>query len=330
MEVNGVSSQIPIILQTGTVSQTESEVQEPIREQPQSSDILEPDATEPEASDPEVTKGVIRNLLDGHFKGVADVRLRINHFEELEAIQGEELKAIAEEKVTGVLEAVGSGVDNILGAGELFTTEEASEDKTETVLELHQEFVDTVLQLKEDFQTAETLSAGSLVSGIQDAFAAFLESLKNLLIPTVEEESQTGEITITTATETQEPTLVETQQPTGDEPIVTELTTSQVEEPILTELEPPVVETPAADVPEPFVPTEQNYQGLIDELSNVFATSIAELTEALNGVQVLPELSEPSGNGVAYKKFLAIYNQMWNVESAGDDTASDEQVDTFT
>lgn len=329
MEVNGVGSPIPSIIQAGTVSQTEPEVQEPIQEQTQSSEIVEPDATESEASETEVTKGVIRNLLDGHFKGVADVRLRIIHFDELAAIQAEELKAIAEEKVTGVLEAVGSGVDNILGAGELFATEQASEDKTETVLELHQHFVDTVLQLKEDFQSAEMPSASNLVSGIKDAFAEFLEFLKNLLIPIVEEESQTGEITITTATDTQKPTLGELEQPTGDEPIITEMTTSQVEEPVLTELEPPVVEMPVVDEPKSPVPTEQNYQGLIDELSSVFATSITELTEALNGVQVLPELSEPSGNGVAYEKFLAIYNQMWNVESDGDDTTTDEQVDTF-
>lgn len=34
-------------------------------------------------------KGVIRNILDGHFKGVAAVRLRINFYEELSAIDNE-------------------------------------------------------------------------------------------------------------------------------------------------------------------------------------------------------------------------------------------------
>jgi len=35
-----------------------------------------------------------------------------------------------------------------------------------------------------------------------------------------------------------------------------------------------------------------------------------DLTTAVSAVSVLPPLSEPNGNGVAYNKFLAIYNEM--------------------
>jgi len=51
-------------------------------------------------------------------------------------------------------------------------------------------------------------------------------------------------------------------------------------------------------------------------LESSFAAAMEELVNSLNGVQVLPELSEPNGNGVAYEKFLAIYNEMLSAETA--------------
>ena len=35
-----------------------------------------------------------------------------------------------------------------------------------------------------------------------------------------------------------------------------------------------------------------------------------QLTSAFGQVGILPGLPEPTGNGVAYEKFLAIYNEM--------------------
>ena len=35
----------------------------------------------------------------------------------------------------------------------------------------------------------------------------------------------------------------------------------------------------------------------------------------LNEVDVLPELSEPTGKGVAYQKFAALYNEVWNIDN---------------
>ncbi len=94
MEVMGVSSQITPVIQTETVHQANPAVEE----------IPESEATE--QSKDGKADGVIRNLLEGHYKGVADVRLRINHFEELAAIESAQLKALAEQEVAGLL---GSG-----------------------------------------------------------------------------------------------------------------------------------------------------------------------------------------------------------------------------
>ena len=56
--------------------------------------------------------------------------------------------------------------------------------------------------------------------------------------------------------------------------------------------------------------SEGGWQSHIEGLESSFAAAMEELVNSLNGVQVLPELSEPNGNGVAYDKFLAIYNEM--------------------
>jgi hypothetical protein len=108
-------------------------------------------------------------------------------------------------------------------------------------------------------------------------------------------------------TGTQEPTA---SSPEGEQPAGVEIVGG--------EPEPPVVE----------VLPQAGYISLIDELSTAFEAAKDELIEALNGFQLLPELSEPSGNGVAYEKFLAIYNQMQTVETAVGDTAGNEEVDT--
>lgn len=312
MEVIGVSSQITPVIQTETVHQANPAVEE----------IPESEATE--QSKDGKADGVIRNLLEGHYnKGVADVRLRINHFEELAAIESAQLKALAEQEVTGLLGVVESGVNNILGSSDTFTAQAASngEGETEPVNEtltvsgLHDEFVGAVNIFSEKFVLAETPSINDLVGGIENAFTDFVTFLSGLLVPTEEnptvvvegEGGQAGRSSGISMTGTQEPTA---SSPEGEQPAGVEIFGG--------EPEPPVVE----------VLPQAGYISLIDELSTAFEAAKDELIEALNGFQLLPELSEPRGNGVAYEKFLAIYNQMQTVETAEGDTPGNEEVDT--
>ncbi|MBA7626383.1 hypothetical protein ES703_33831 [subsurface metagenome] len=64
--------------------------------------------------------------------------------------------------------------------------------------------------------------------------------------------------------------------------------------------------------PEPTPPADSgpDWQGFIDNLQSSFSGAMDDLTTAVSAVSMLPPLSEPSGNGVAYDKFLAIYNEM--------------------
>ena len=47
-----------------------------------------------------------------------------------------------------------------------------------------------------------------------------------------------------------------------------------------------------------------------DRASETETYAVAALTETVSSATALPELSPPSGNGVAYEKFLAIYEEL--------------------
>ena len=284
MEVEGISSQVLPTIQT---SQTEPTVEEPPQEQPQSSETTETETTSGEM------QGVIRNLLEGHFKGVADIRLRINNCEQLAIIAEENLKAAAEAEIASLLDTIDSGLNNLPDSSEPLTAEEAPQEpltaegapqdnpETATVTGLHQEFGNEVNQLNEEFQSAQPPSTDDLVIGIEGAFSVFIGALQDLLAPTPEDNSSVDKDAVTT---------------TDDEPQATES-------------------------------TDPDYQSLLGEIEDAFAAAIAELMEALNAIQAPPELSEPSGNGTAYEKFLAVYNEMWGIGADQDNTASSGNVD---
>jgi hypothetical protein len=60
---------------------------------------------------------------------------------------------------------------------------------------------------------------------------------------------------------------------------------------------------------------------LIEKLTPLFDAAASGLKDALSHTSALPELSEPTGNGVAYEKFLNIYNGLYGL-------GADEQPDS--
>ena len=69
---------------------------------------LTPDvsAAPDDSADDKKTRGVIRLLEEGHFRGVADVRLRINNHEELLARAGAEAGRVVTDHAGNLLESV--------------------------------------------------------------------------------------------------------------------------------------------------------------------------------------------------------------------------------
>jgi len=277
MEINGTNPHSTHAHRLANLLRTEKEVEEGAEQTSEGNQASEQTS---ESSD---AQGVIRLLEEGHFKGVADVRLRINFFDKLTAIEAAQLQAVAEQKVDAVLESVGTIIETLVTESE--SAVESTAELPAEVAELHQTFTETVNQLKEDFLVAEAPSTAALVEGIQSAFDEFVEYLQAALAP------ETGDMTA------QEATPEEGGGETGDVNAATEQAGQSAE--------------PAAGSE-----TEPDLQGFIAELKAAFEAAMDELANALSAVKVLPELSEPSGNGRAYQKFLAIYNEMRGVDTA--------------
>lgn len=71
------------------------------------------------ANDGPKVKGVIRNLMNGHFKGVADVRLRINFNDEITAMEQAESAKIADNGVSDIMQYVNSEIDSLVQSDEI-------------------------------------------------------------------------------------------------------------------------------------------------------------------------------------------------------------------
>ena len=313
MEVTGVSLQITPVIQTETLHQTNPAVEEIPQEQPQGGEIPEPEATE-QSEDGQV-KGVICNLLNGHYKGVADLRLRINNFDALQAIEQEQLQAVIEEN-DGHLESIGQSLAELLK----YTEEPTAPQETPTNIvsanveeatasdgltkEQKGTAVDASKKVNEllnsEGQSKDTLL--TLVTGLKSTLMVLSDSLNSAVSATTNETPQTPVVSADD----------DTLEIVGADAINGEDGEGKSD-------------TPPVDSPSDF---ENLVSAFSEDLNSFFLAALDELTNSLSEVGVLPELSEPSGNGVAYENFLAIYNQMQIVETAEDDTAGNEEVDT--
>jgi len=218
------------------------------------------------SNEPQESKGVIRLLQQGHFKGVADVRLRINFFDELAAIEADKVQAVTQQKLAGILESVGAVVESFLADTEL------TEEQTTSVLQLQETFVQSAKQPGDD-----------PVTNLSNAFEAFVESLRNLFAPPIETQQDN----------------VPTDDIAGEETATVTPT-----------------EEPPAEVPEPPAAPQPStaFEKFIESLYSAFTAAKDDLVNTLSATKVLPELSEPTGNGKAYDKFLAIYNELRGIE----------------
>ena len=210
----------------------------------------------------EASRGVLGLLQEGHFKGVADVRLRINFSDELAAIEQAQNRQIVSQKIDVVLESVSS----TLSSGQLTDTPDVFIDP----------FEKAVNESKENFLTAEVQSTSILTTELESAFDTLIVSLTEALAPTAAETPEAGNVPVDT---------------TMDE------------------------DAPVSD--------------LIAGLKAAFSSAMDDLTRELSGaINVLPELSEPNGNGVAYDKVLNIYNEMQTPREPADTTPNTDRLDT--
>lgn len=152
--------------------------------------------------------GVIRLLQEGHFRGVADVRLRINFAEQLGGVQAASQSAAAGGDVVALLSAVNTIVGDFLEAGEL------DESVVEQITAAQTTFNDGVSSLVEQFQGGE-ISESELVESIQLAFDEFDASLTGLDPPVVPSPADGGEGDLVASSSTAETVEISLEGATG-------------------------------------------------------------------------------------------------------------------
>jgi hypothetical protein len=267
----------------------------------------EPSPEQPEAA-PEYdgrAKDVIRKLMEGHFKGVADVRLRINFHEELMGLeQGRVAQAIAPQ--TEPLQILAADLEELKALAE--GAEGLSDKLDESSFgEDIQQLLDRIsLFLVDKGLSAEQAKVAALE--ISETFDRLSIFLNDLLAP--EDEPVEEELVAE---------LAAADEPPASEPSPA---AAPVEEPPGEEAAPAVEEEPgqvasveheglaedAATEPDPFMDIVIAF---LDKWSAELPELVASLQEGLAGVATLPPLTDPSGNGKAYAKFVAIYETLY-------------------
>ena len=225
-------------------------------------------------------KGVIRLLQEGHFKGVTDLRLRINFHEELQSIHSYKQNNLLQEKAATIMEGLQKKIQG-LSVDALVKTEEPLADFQDEVANLfaHQE---------------EKIDPAIVVARMEDAFTQLVSSLQ--MTPSAHSEEgedipvQLGTVDNTALLDTlQKDIVTEPEEPTMDQPISAELTGDS---------------TPQTTT--------------LTELTDWFRVQMEELQANVNEFRNLPPLSEANREDIAYNKFLAIYNEMWGIAEGSD------------
>jgi len=262
MKINSVGHEPPVPVNHGQQRKAEAQ-------QADGGDKVKPPkpdhATKGESGQP---RGVIRLLQEGHFKGVADVRLRINFADELSALSQSSLRGAVSGDVSAVLAAVDTEVNEFLASDEF------DEAFVQAVRGAQDAFDSSVNDLATAFGEASDPATADLLAGIQAAYDGFVSALTEIF--------------------------------TQDEGGIGEVVGDGVEAPPI----PVEGETIPADAPPPPTTTiSTELQSFLDKLTTAFDSALTSFGNSLTQAsEVLPPLSEPSGNGAAYEKFLAILN----------------------
>ncbi|NIP25500.1 MAG: hypothetical protein GWN67_24655 [Phycisphaerae bacterium] len=323
MDIDGVSMQVPRIHPLGKPHPKEIKAPEAV-EQP----VTEKESAAEETTESSDSQGVLRLLQEGHFKGVADIRLRINFFNELAAIEAEKLQAIAEEQIEGILESVGTIVDGLIEKNEPEILPIFLPPTPPPTNSLPQPAPAPVLKLAPqapsndgDINVAQAITVKMMTATIEPAPAApppppapaapappppditvlaeeFTEAVNQLKEDFLSADAPSTD------------TLVECIQSAFDK-LIESLKSAPANGGI--EQEPDVEPAGGGDVvieqtsePAPIPETPP----VIEELTAAFDTALSQLIDTFGEVKTLEPTSEPNGNGVAYQKFLNIYNEM--------------------
>ncbi|MCX5810630.1 MAG: hypothetical protein NTX36_14895 [Proteobacteria bacterium] len=167
MKVDGAGSLATNVLRLEMHKGNSQNVKEPAKNQGYKIESPQAATTPPQESDfvptnIENEQGVIRLLQEGHFEGVADVRLRINS-----------IQAVVKDGVKSILESVGENIDSFLSSDAI------AEEVSKSTNNLESGFVDAINQSKEDFLKSDG-SPKDFLTGINSAFETLSSGILSL------------------------------------------------------------------------------------------------------------------------------------------------------
>lgn len=218
-------------------------------------------------------KGVVGLLQEGHFNGVADIRLRINFYDQLQLSAAEKS---GETLATGSQELVTDLETRVQDFGGDF----GIADDVADPMTAFKEVADGLIGGIEDGE----FDAAAVLEGLGSAFDDLISALQQFA--PVPEGEDSG---VDTSIAAEESAVAEVDTANGDDAG------------LVTDAEP------------------SEFTVALQSLQDWFAAELETLEKPVSDLQALPDLSEPRGNGVAYNRFLEIY------QGLGGGTGSDSQ-----
>ena len=264
----------------------------------------EPRNATPGVQDAAKGPGVLRLIEEGHFKGVADVRLRINFFDELSSRANTASIPVVEEQSRALVAVVQGQADKLINT-----------------LAVDEEARDAIAEAVEGFDIAIEAFVGEAVAGgdiNRDDLAAGIESIFDELV------DRLGELLAPPTIETEPTPYAELPDvAAGGEPgPVAQVARDYVE--VLPDLidevqDEPEIE-PSDTLPDQMDTPQVDYEEAIASLRAAFEDALSALLSSVDAATQLPDPSAPAGNGVAYEKFLAIYDELRGAALRVDET----------
>ena len=249
--------------------------------------------------------GVVRLLQEGHFKGVANVRLHINFYDELQQISRDAGIAAMDSGVGKLTAGLQDTVDRVLeGLPEDVRPDQATVESLLKGFEgTAQELLDAVRQGQMGFDAALAALGEKL-----DAIAESLKGEASSLAPVAIQDTQDGSTTITPPpasegaggeTGTSGPSGIE--NPEGTQPLGALLDAGET---------PEGSGLPLGDAGGEPVGVTYTLDDAMAELKSEFADLLAGLKSEISGQLYEPVFEAPNNNGRAFAKFLEIYNRL--------------------
>lgn len=247
-------------------------------------------------------QGAMKLLQEGHFKGVAALRLSINFFDQLSDREQKILQDTAQEGTTELSLAIEEQINGLSTSGLI------EEETLPQLADLTETFISEVQRST----AGEKVDPQQLTMNLEQHYGNYRTALQDLLLapePGILPEAEAGQIAATDEI-----------PPTADPSAETSPTVI-----IPQETQPVTAQTNAS----PLQTLEENENQVqlatgLEALDATFRSRLSSIEEHLQDVS-LPSLPEqPDNQGAAFQKFLAIYQEMQSMAEVGSEQTTEK------